>query len=82
MAHHSPPLVRGRRLKIKYITQVKARPPTFHLFCNMAEEFPESYLRYLTAGLRSTFNMMGTPIRLILKESNNPFEKNKKRINK
>ncbi len=81
LAHHSPPLVRGRRLKIKYITQVKARPPTFHLFCNMAEEFPESYLRYLTAGLRSTFGLNGTPIRLILKESNNPFEKHKKRIN-
>ena len=82
MAHHSPPLVRGRRLKIKYITQVKARPPTFHLFCNMADEFPESYLRYLTSGLRETFKMYGTPIRLILKESNNPFEKNKRRINK
>ena len=81
MAHHSPPLVRGRRLKIKYITQVKARPPTFHLFCNMAEEFPESYLRYLTSGLRQTFGMKGTPIRLILKESNNPFEKNKRRVN-
>jgi GTP-binding protein len=81
MAHHSPPLVKGRRLKIKYITQVKTRPPTFHLFCNMAEEFPESYLRYLTAGLRSTFGLAGTPIRLILKESNNPFEKHKKRIN-
>ena len=82
MAHHSPPLVRGRRLKIKYITQVKARPPTFHLFCNMAEEFPGAYLRYLTAGLRTAFNMQGTPIRLILKESNNPFVKNKRRINK
>jgi GTP-binding protein len=82
MAHHSPPLVKGRRLKIKYITQVKARPPTFHLFCNMAKEFPESYLRYLTAGLRESFELMGTPIRLILKESNNPFAKNKKRVNK
>lgn len=82
MAHHSPPLVKGRRLKIKYITQVKARPPTFHLFCNMAKEFPEAYLRYLTAGMRESFNLKGTPIRLILKESNNPFAKNKKRVNK
>lgn len=81
LAHHSPPLVRGRRLKIKYITQVKARPPTFHLFCNMAEEFPGSYLRYLTANLRESFGLAGTPIRLILKESNNPFEKNKRRVN-
>lgn len=82
IAHHSPPLVRGRRLKIKYITQVKTRPPTFHLFCNMADEFPEAYLRYLTSGLRQTFEMKGTPIRLVLKESNNPFEKHKRRINK
>lgn len=82
MAHHSPPLVKGRRLKIKYMTQVKARPPTFHLFCNMAEEFPGSYLKYLVHGLRSMFGMNGTPIRLILKESNNPFAKNKKRVNK
>ncbi len=82
LAHHSPPLVRGRRLKIKYMTQVKTRPPTFHLFCNMADEFPGAYLRYLTAGLREAFGMEGTPIRLILKESSNPFEKHKRRINK
>jgi GTPase len=82
MAHHSPPLVKGRRLKIKYITQVKSRPPTFHLFCNMADEFPGSYLQYLVRGLRETFGLNGTPIRLILKESNNPFAKNKKRVNR
>ncbi len=82
MAHHSPPLVKGRRLKIKYITQVKSRPPTFHLFCNMADEFPGSYLKYLVHGLRDTFGLNGTPIRLILKESNNPFAKNKKRVNR
>jgi len=81
MAHHSPPLVKGRRLKIKYITQVKSRPPTFHLFCNMADEFPGSYLKYLTQGMRDALGLQGTPIRLILKESNNPFAKNKKRIN-
>ncbi len=81
MAHHSPPLVRGRRLKIKYITQVKARPPTFNLHCNMAEEFPGAYLKYLVHGLRETFGLNGTPIRLQLKESNNPFAKNKKRVN-
>jgi len=82
ITNHSPPLVKGRRLKIKYITQVKARPPTFHLFCNMANEFPEAYLRYLTSHLRTSFKMEGTPIRLILKESANPFAKNKKRINR
>lgn len=82
IAHHSPPLVRGRRLKIKYMTQVKARPPTFHLHCNMADEFPGAYLKYFVHGLRDTFDMHGTPIRLILKESNNPFAKYKKRVNK
>ena len=81
MAHHSPPLVKGRRLKIKYITQVKSRPPTFHLFCNMADEFPGSYLKYLVQGMREALDLQGTPIRLILKESNNPFAKNKKRVN-
>lgn len=79
MAHHSPPLVRGRRLKIKYMTQVKSRPPTFHLFCNMADEFPGAYLKYLVHGLRETFDLKGTPIRLILKESNNPFDKKDKK---
>ena len=82
ISHHTPPLVKGRRLKIKYMTQVKARPPTFHLFCNMADEFPESYLRYIVSSLRESFELPGTPIRLLLKESGNPFEKYKKRINK
>jgi GTP-binding protein len=79
ITHHSPPLVRGRRLKIKYMTQVKARPPTFNLHCNMADEFPGSYLKYLVHGLRTTFKMNGTPIRLVLKESNNPFDKTKRK---
>lgn len=78
-AHHSPPLVRGRRLKVKYMTQIKARPPTFHLNVNMAAEFPDAYLKYIIHGLRETFKLPGTPIRLLLKESNNPFKKAKKK---
>lgn len=81
IAHHSPPLVRGRRLKVKYIAQIKTRPPTFQLACNMAKEFPEAYLRYLTSHLRTSFKLEGTPIRLQLQESNNPFDKKKKRVN-
>ncbi len=81
-AHHSPPLVRGRRLKVKYMTQVKARPPTFNLNVNMAAEFPDAYLKYIVHGLRETFKFPGTPIRLQLKESNNPFKKKQKRKNK
>ncbi|MEJ0010808.1 MAG: ribosome biogenesis GTPase Der [Alphaproteobacteria bacterium] len=76
---HTPPLIRGRRLKIKYITQTKSRPPTFQLFANMAKEFPDAYKKYLVHGLRETFGMEGTPIRLILKGSGkNPFENKKK----
>lgn len=78
LQHHSPPLVRGRRLKVKYMAQIKTRPPTFQLQCNMEKEFPESYLRYLVRGLRETFDLPGVPIRLNLKVSNNPFVKNKK----
>ena len=77
--HHSPPLVRGRRLRIKYITQIKTRPPTFMLHCNMDDEFPEHYLRYLIGGLRQTYGLVGTPIRLLLKASSNPFAKKGKK---
>ncbi len=77
--HHSPPLVRGRRLRIKYMTQIKTRPPTLMLHCNMDKEFPESYLRYLVGGLRQSFGLGGTPIRLNLKASNNPFVKKGKK---
>ena len=80
IAYHSPPLVRNRRLKVKYIAQIKTRPPTFQLQCNMPEkEFPESYLRYLIRGLRESFRLPGVPIRLRLKVSNNPFAKKKKK---
>ena len=78
LAAHTTPMVRGRRLKVKYMTQIKTRPPTFNLFCNMAKEFPDAYLRYLVAGLRKSFGLEGTPIRTVLKASNNPFEKKKK----
>ena len=78
VAHHSPPLVRGRRLKVKYMTQIKTRPPAFQLHCNMAKEFPDAYLRYIVNGLRENFGLVGTPIRLHLKASDNPFAKRKK----
>lgn len=79
ISHHTPPLIRGRRLKIKYMTQTKARPPTFQLFTNMEKEFPDAYLRYLVNGIRQTFDLAGTPIRVIIKESNNPFAKKAKK---
>ncbi|CAD7024675.1 ribosome biogenesis GTPase Der [Pseudorhizobium endolithicum] len=76
---HPPPAVSGRRLKLKYMTQVKARPPAFMISCTRPEAVPEHYLRYLTNGLRTDFQMPGVPIRIHLKASENPFESKKKR---
>ncbi|SON56360.1 GTP-binding protein EngA [Hartmannibacter diazotrophicus] len=74
--HHPPPAVAGRRLKLRYITQAKARPPHFVVFCTRPDAVPESYRRYLINGLRETFEMPGVPIRLHMKSSGkNPFDK-------
>jgi GTP-binding protein len=69
-----PPAVSGRRIKMRYMTQAKTRPPTFVSFCSRPEALPESYLRYLVNGLRETFDMAGTPIRFHVKKTANPFE--------
>ncbi|EKN01404.1 MULTISPECIES: ribosome biogenesis GTPase Der [Acidocella] len=69
-----PPLVDGRRLKLRYITQIKARPPTFALFGTRAEQVPETYQRYLVNSLREVFEMPGVPIRIYLRGTKNPFE--------
>ncbi|KWV61194.1 ribosome-associated GTPase EngA [Bradyrhizobium macuxiense] len=74
-----PPAVSGRRLKLNYITQVKARPPSFVLFCSRADAIPKSYLRYLTNSLRETFDLPGTPVRITLREKANPFAHKRKR---
>ncbi|MEN3351766.1 MAG: GTPase [Bradyrhizobium sp.] len=74
-----PPAVSGRRLKMNYITQVKARPPSFVLFCSRADAIPQSYLRYLTNSLRETFDLPGTPVRITLREKANPFAHKRKR---
>ncbi len=74
-----PPAVSGRRLKLNYITQVKARPPSFVLFCSRADAIPRSYLRYLINSLRETFDLPGTPIRITLREKANPFAHKRKR---
>ncbi|MCQ8241318.1 ribosome biogenesis GTPase Der [Rhizosaccharibacter radicis] len=73
LERHQPPLVEGRRLKLRYMTQAKARPPTFILFGTRAEMLPEDYQRYLVNGLRETFGLPGTPIRLLLRGTKNPF---------
>ncbi len=68
-----PPLASGRTNRIRYMTQVKARPPTFALWCSRPEDLPDSYQRYLVNGLRTAFQMPGVPIRLLLKKTKNPF---------
>jgi GTP-binding protein len=73
LARHPPPLVSGRRLKLRYITQAKARPPTFVVFGTRAERLPEDYQRYLVNGLREAFELPGTPIRLQLRGTKNPY---------
>jgi GTP-binding protein len=73
LERHPPPLVDGRRLKLRYITQAKARPPTFVAFGTRAEQMPEDYQRYLVNGLREHFELPGTPIRLQLRGTKNPY---------
>ena len=74
LEQHPPPLAQGRRVKIRYATQTTARPPTFVLFANKSAEYlPESYLRYLAAGLRETFDLDGVPIRFHVRHGENPY---------
>ena len=73
LERHQPPLVEGRRLKLRYMTQAKARPPTFIIFGTRAELLPEDYQRYLVNGLREHFDMPGTPIRLQMRGTKNPY---------
>ena len=74
-AAHPPPAPGGRRIKLRYMTQVRMRPPAFVVMCNHADKLPESYARYLVNGLRADFDMPGTPIRLTFRDQGdkNPF---------
>ena len=70
---HPPPAVSGRRLKLRYMTQAKMRPPSFIIFGSRPESVPTSYLRYLTNSMREAFDMPGTPIRIWVRSSKNPY---------
>lgn len=70
---YPPPLIEGRRLKLRYITQVKARPPSFALFGTRAEQTPDTYIRYMVNSMREAFDMPGTPIRIMLRGTKNPY---------
>lgn len=72
---HPPPAVSGRRIKLRYLTQAKARPPTFVAFCSRPEALPDAYKRYLVNGIRDRFDLPGVPIRLMLRKGENPYEK-------
>ncbi|MCB8820971.1 ribosome biogenesis GTPase Der [Microvirga rosea] len=73
-----PPAVSGRRIKIRYMTQVKARPPHFAIFGNQLDALPKSYTRYLVNGIREAFELPGVPIRVSLRMGKNPFDKDRK----
>jgi GTP-binding protein len=72
-AAHPPPMVRGRRVKIRYITQASTRPPTFVLFVSQAGALPDTYLRYLANSLREAFELPGVPLRLRPRAGKNPY---------
>ena len=74
LERHPPPLSRGRRLRIRYVTQAKSRPPTFVVFSTRPADLPESYSRYLVNSLRDTFGLDGVPVRLNLRRGKNPYD--------
>ena len=75
---HTPPAVSGARIKLRYMTQPNARPPTFVCFCSRPEVLPVSYQRYLINGIRESFDMWGVPIRLNMRKGENPYTKKDK----
>ena len=79
VAAHAPPMSAGRRPKLRYVTQVKARPPTFAMFVSKPEEIPVDYQRYLVNRLRDAFGFAGVPIRLLLRAGKNPYVKRGRR---
>ncbi|MFA8386780.1 MAG: ribosome biogenesis GTPase Der [Pelagibaca sp.] len=78
---HPPPAPQGKRIKLRYMTQAKTRPPGFIVMCSHPEKMPESYKRYLVNGLRDDFDMPGTPIRLTLRGQGdkNPYKGRRER---
>ena len=78
LERHPPPAVSGRRIKLRYLTQAKARPPSFVAFCSRPEALPEAWRRYLVNALRQEFDLPGVPIRLTLRKGENPYEGRKR----
>ncbi|MEL7184314.1 MAG: ribosome biogenesis GTPase Der, partial [Pseudomonadota bacterium] len=82
LEQHPPPAPQGKRIKIRYMTQAKTRPPGFVAMCSHPDLLPEAYTRYLINGLREDFDMPGSPIRLHMRGQSdaNPFKGRKNRI--
>ena len=80
LEQHPPPAPQGKRIKLRYMTQAKTRPPGFVVMCSHPDKVPDSYNRYLVNGLRLDFDMPGTPIRLWMRGQNdsNPYKGRKK----
>uniref|UniRef100_UPI00356A4C5D ribosome biogenesis GTPase Der n=1 Tax=Shimia sp. TaxID=1954381 RepID=UPI00356A4C5D len=80
LEQHPPPAPQGKRIKLRYMTQAKTRPPGFVVMCSHPDKMPESYSRYLVNGLREDFDMPGTPIRLFMRgqSEQNPYKGRKK----
>ena len=76
---HPPPLAKGKRVRLKYMTQMKTRPPSYAIFCSRPDAVPASYLRYLENQLRGDFQLEGTPIRIALRKGDNPYAKTKRK---
>ena len=76
---HPPPAVSGKRIRLRFMTQPNARPPTFVVFASRAEKLPESYRRYLIQGLRAEFDLPAVPIRLSFKKGKNPYASKRRR---
>jgi len=78
-AQHPPPAVSGRRIRLKYMTQIKARPPGFVISCTRPDALPASYTRYLVNGLREDFDLPGVPLRIAYRKGDNPYAPKKKK---
>jgi GTP-binding protein len=77
LERHPPPAIKGRRIRLRYMTQAKARPPTFALFGNQLKALPDAWLRYLQNELRANFDFGGTPLRFLLRTTKNPYAERK-----
>ena len=73
VAHPTPLAKNGRRVPLKYMTQVNARPPTFVIFTSNPDRLPDSYIRYISNELRACFGLVGVPIRINLRKRENPY---------